>query len=198
MAGPDDIEPLLMNQVQYAEHRGVSKQFINKLVNTNKITLDENGLIDVVATDLLLGETAERATVDRSERGDGTSANAQLTKAKTFGAVYDAKLSQLKYERERGNILPVEGVAEAAAECGEHLVRLINGSLSARADAFVGHAKDVPMMRSFLKGIETDMLGKISALFAKLEADAVASGREHAADDAAPANEPTLFDGAAA
>jgi len=195
MAGEDFIEPLLMNQVQYAEHRGVSKQFINKLVNTNKITLDENGLIDVVATDLLLGETAERATIDRSERSDGTSANAQLTKAKTFGAVYDAKLSQLKYERERGNILPVEGVQEAVAACGDHLVRMLNGTLSSRADAFVSHAKDIPTMRSFLKTVEVGMLGKISAMFAKLEAEAIASGRS--ADDA-PANEPTLFDGATA
>lgn len=191
MAEADDIAPLLMNQVEYARHRGVSKQFIGKLVAEEKIALDQYGLIDVVAADLELGETRQRVKVEPESE---SSNNKRLTAFKAVGADYDARMAQLKYERELGKILPADGVSEAAAACGDALLRLVNGMLSARADAFVGHAKDVPTMRTFLRGVETEMLGKFSALFAKLEAEAVAQHRDAATAADQSASEPTLFD----
>lgn len=53
---------LLMTQSAYARHRGVSRQAIHALVRRRRISLTENGLIDVRAADLRL---AKRLPVGR-------------------------------------------------------------------------------------------------------------------------------------
>lgn len=50
---------MAMNQVEYAAHRGVKKQYINKLVRTGVIPLDANKRIDPVAADAILAAQAD-------------------------------------------------------------------------------------------------------------------------------------------
>jgi hypothetical protein len=129
------VDRLEMNQVEYAAHRGVTKQAINKLVGNGKIALvpsiadPHRMVIDVVATDLALGETRERiaSLVDDESAAPGADSAASpsptLTAARTESEIYRARLSQLEYEQKVGLLLRADDVAAAARQCGEQLAR---------------------------------------------------------------------------
>lgn len=137
---------LEMTQAQYAEHRGVTKQAINKLVKAGKIpvTVDAKGrkVIDAVVADRALGEVRERVNVG----DDGPSfaprstytppqEGGGLTKAKTATEVYRARLAQLEYEERVGKLLSVDDVTRAMENCAEAIIRDLD-RLPSKADDF--------------------------------------------------------------
>jgi hypothetical protein len=120
---------LEMSQAEYARHRGVSPQAINKQVKARKIPVLPNGKIDVAAADRALGETRERVTIRDDVEADEAPraapapvAGAGLTKAKTATEVYRARLAQLEYEERTGKLVPA---AAAAREWARALTKVI-------------------------------------------------------------------------
>lgn len=147
-----------MNQVEYARHRGVSKQAIGKMVASGKIptTPGPQGrrLIDPAAADFALGESRERIDVGRSElaqtsaigssttarqpasgmTGEAqTSSSSGLTAAKAITEGYRAKIAELEFEERMGRLLPLDDVQRAMERCAEIMLRGID-QLPTKAD----------------------------------------------------------------
>jgi hypothetical protein len=121
---------LLMNKVQYAEHRGVTKQAINKI--KDKLVYDgATGKIDVAASDRALGEVRERI-IAREEAPSGQQpggytppADGGLTKARTATEIYRARLAQLEYDERVGKLLLADDVVRSMRAAGEAIAREI-------------------------------------------------------------------------
>lgn len=189
---PDAVE---MTPAEYARHAGVSRQAIDKAMKAGKIPFRQRGgqkIIDAAAADLARGENRERFAPEdeaASTRPRHTLAQpSALTQAKTAGEIYGARLAQLKYERELGKLVSAAGVADAAATCGEAVVRIVR-QLSQKADELAGVAvKDGPQgVRMLLRKIEHDQLTRIGAVFAEMAGAATAAdaaGREAEQNDA--------------
>lgn len=169
-----------MTQAEYARHRGVSPPAINKLVKAGKIALDENGKIDAAEADFKLGEDRSRinqrdvdAPGDDEARPGGVSG---LTQARTVGAVYDAKMAELKWRAMAGELVRVPAVSEAAMQLIEACQRSVR--LSGHADALLAAAlKDgATGIRMVLRAMEREVLTRLCESFEKLVADAVAAG----------------------
>lgn len=121
----DAVSSPEMTQAEYARHRGVSRQAVNKWVDTGRIELNENGRIDVADADFELGEP-QRAVAP----SDGSG---QLTKARTAVAAYDGRIKQLQYERLVNTLLVRSDVERSMELAGEGITREID-RLPAMAD----------------------------------------------------------------
>lgn len=178
----------LMSQVEYADHRGVSKQAIGKMIKSGKIpTTVRNGrkMIDPAAADFALGESRSRVNSDDADprdafgagyapgfgpgggnSGGGASASSSsgLTKARTASEVYRAKIAELEFNERIGKLLPVEDVTRAMERCAEMIVRDLD-QLPAFADdlAAAFTRSGVAGLRDALKGKARDMRGTLSA-----------------------------------
>lgn len=176
-----------MTQSEYAAHRGVSRQAINKLVKGKRIPVSADGKIDAAAADFALGENRARLDEPRPPAPPlaPTADSGGLTRARTATEVYKARMAQLAYEKQVGNALSRDGVVEATVAFGEVLTRTIGG-LSRRIDEIAAAAaRDAGSLRACLKGIEFDMRKQMADAIAKLGEQAVAA-RD---DEAAPALE---------
>lgn len=181
----------LVTQAQYAEHRGVSRQAVNKLVLGEKIPVhvQPNGdkLIDPAEADHVLGEIRER--IDEP-RGEGNAETVKLTKARTYGAVYDAKMAQLKYEQALDRILPRDGVAASMTALGEAVVRNLSVIATRAEDVALAAGKDgVAGVRQALKAIVREVRNEMATALDDAAAKAIAA---HAATVAAPADDESV------
>ncbi len=127
-----------MTQAEYARHRNVSRQAVNKALKAGKFRLRESDGktgIDPAEADLALGLSVSRVRADDADEpaspsgyaGPGEHAAPGLTSARTFEAVYNGRMAQLKYEKEVGRLRPIEQTEQGAARCGEAILRAIEG-----------------------------------------------------------------------
>lgn len=134
-------------QAEYARYRNVSRQAVNKLIQSGRIPYREKGgrkLIDVAAADRAIGGNRERVnarddapTRDAGEAGGYAPAageTAGLTKARTATEVYRARIAQLEYEERVGKLLRVADVEDAMTRCAETLARDLDGLVGAADD----------------------------------------------------------------
>lgn len=102
----------MMTQVEFARSLGKSKQYINKLVRTGKISLGPDGLIDPEAATAALKKSADPARKivtssgtpspsSPSENGEG------YYDARTKRESIRAKVEELKYRRTSGELVDV-------------------------------------------------------------------------------------------
>lgn len=193
VAQPDEltIDAVLMTQSEFARHRNVSRQAVSKWVEAEKIAVNADGLIDAAAADLALGETVERINEPRDQEESGA---AKLTDARIRETLIRGRLAELELKKKLGEVVPVSGVANAAASCGEVVVRTVRG-LSNRVDGFLGNAKDAASMRAFVKSVERDLLSQISEAFAKMAVEATQKSEapDERVADAAPPSQAALF-----
>jgi hypothetical protein len=181
----------LMTQADYARHRGVSRQAVNKAIGAGKIPVHpmDGGKkgIDPAEADRALGLNVSRVLADDSEgpspRGSDPAAlpSSGLTRAKTATEVYRARLAELEYNERLGKLRPVEDVTIAAQRCAEVVLRAIH-RITGRADEIAAQcAKDGVMgARTGLRSIDRDLCRVVAAAFAKL-----AAGELDGPDDAA-------------
>src|SRR5216683_2506877 len=102
-----------MTQAEYARHRGVTRQAINKLVKGGSIELTPGGKIDAAAADRKLGEVRERIVAAEEPETASPAAVKKLTEAKTDTEVYRARAAQLDYEERIGLMLRTEDVVRS-------------------------------------------------------------------------------------
>lgn len=128
-----------MSQVEYARHRGVSKQAVGKMIANNKIPVtfrDGRKRIDPAAADFALGENLERVDAGRDypdldlrpdvDKASTRSSSSGLTRAKTVSETYRAKIAELEYNERVGELLPIRDVQRAMERCAEMLVREVD------------------------------------------------------------------------
>ncbi|BAP94458.1 hypothetical protein [Aurantimonas phage AmM-1] len=177
----------LMSQVEYADHRGVSKQAIGKMIKSGKIpTTVRNGrkMIDPAAADFALGENRSRVNSEDEDPRDAfgagfapgmgpsaggggslgaSSASSGLTKARTASEVYRAKISELEYLERVGRLIPVDDARRAMEHCAEMLVRGLD-QLPTHADdlATAFSRNGVAGLREALKGVSRDLRQTLS------------------------------------
>lgn len=87
-----------LNQNQYAKYKGVTRQAVSKAIKEGRLKLGKDGLIDT-------GEP-EGAPAPKAE------AMPAYATSKAAAAAYDARLKQLEYQRQKGEVVEVTKVAE--------------------------------------------------------------------------------------
>jgi hypothetical protein len=174
-----DTSPIEMTQVQYARHRGVSKQAINQLVRDGKIpVIERNGrkLIDAAMADRALGATCERINTPPDDEPARAAAKpmlretAGLTQARTATEIYTARLKQLEYDERVGTLVKADQLEAAALICGEAVIRALELPLS-RIDMLTAAAlKGASDLRGVIKDIIREQRVVCSTEFSKLAA----------------------------
>lgn len=175
----------LMTQAEYARHRGVSRQAVNKAIDAGKIPTHERDgkkkLIDPAEADRAMGVNVSRVLADDDERETAAAPRAPeasgLTRARTATEVYKARIAELEYNERLGKLRAVDDVTAAAQRCAETVLRAM-GRISARAEEFTALAvKDgVPGARTCLRSIERDLRKVVAKAFSKLAAGEAAGG----------------------
>ena len=112
----DAEESLLLDQFQYAKHRGKSKQYINKLVKAGVLVM-RGGKIDVRASDQVLDDkplpeieeplSARAISSARTpeESLGGAPQRTTYAEARTIRTVFQAKLARLEFETKQGKLI---------------------------------------------------------------------------------------------
>ncbi|MFN3656818.1 MAG: hypothetical protein ACK4UO_06160 [Pseudolabrys sp.] len=184
---------LVMSQADYARHRGVKKQAVHKrmakLREAGAVLAD--GKIDVAAADLAWPNTIERVNTPAdapfapvgAAREDG-GAGALLTRARAAGAVYTARMDELKFGVASGKYVAARGIAGAASLCGEKGVRAVR-TLRSKAEVLNAAAiqNGLAGVRLALAEIEYELLNTISDAFAQLASEAARAAAAAAEDD---------------
>jgi hypothetical protein len=94
----------LVSQAEYARHRGKSRQTINRLAKAGVLVM-HGGLVDAAASDAVLDD--RHVDVPPSPEPQTGTSLAQARLAKT---IYEAKLKQLEYEKQRQRLVEAEVV----------------------------------------------------------------------------------------
>lgn len=124
-----------MDQVRYAKHRGVSKQYINQLVKAGVLVM-RGTKIDVRASDKVLDdrplpEIEEPQPIRAAPLRPAPDAppgqqRTSYAEARTIKMVFDAKLARLQFETKQGKLIEAEAVR---LRISEHVRTLRDGLL---------------------------------------------------------------------
>ena len=138
---------MIGTQVEYANHIGVSKQAVSKMVKQGKITLRTDGKVDFAAADHARGKNLDPAFIKPSSKDASTDLLQDVTpsadernspsysQARTAREAYQAKMAKLEYERQVGLYLPKQDIEDALVASG----RTIRQGL----DAMIGWADEL-------------------------------------------------------
>ena len=163
----------LMSQVDYARHRGVSKQAVGKMVRDGRIPTQLHAgrkMIDPAEADFALGASRSRVSSGPDEASgrtgperDARTSSSGLTKARTDTETYRAKIAELEYNERVGRLIPLDDASRAMERCAEMMVRAID-QLPTRADdlATAFQRKGVAGLREALKGASRDLRETLS------------------------------------
>jgi hypothetical protein len=164
---------MLMNQAEYARHRGVSPQAVNKMVKAGRIPLEPGGKIDPAAADFKLGDVRESAPATAA------SGSAGLTRARTDTETYRARIAQLDYEQRVGRVVAVDDVVRSMERCAEAIVRDLE-QLPSRADDLAGAfaRNGTAGLRAALKDLAREIRGTLSASMRLIASDAEESDQD--------------------
>lgn len=92
----------------YARHRGVSDKAVRKAIDAERITLDQNGQIDVTQADLDWEENTDQTkqnlmtVVDQNSPAKDKNS---YTKIKTAHELYKAQMTQLALQEKKGELI---------------------------------------------------------------------------------------------
>jgi DNA-binding MarR family transcriptional regulator len=105
----------------------------------------------------------ERPRAPSTDDGEDDDFSPVLAKEQARRVAYQADLAKLQRDEKLGKLLPIENIAEAAAQCAEALNRVID-QLPARADEIAAAvAKEgVSGVRSFLRSVARDMRERLA------------------------------------
>jgi DNA-binding IscR family transcriptional regulator len=181
----DDIDTWLP-VTDLARARKISKQALSKRV----LRLDGQGLLttklgprgqklvnvgefDRVAEETLDAKQAQNGRKSRAVPHDGGDDvfSPVLAHEQARKVAYQADLAKLQRDEKLGKLLPIEKIADAAAQCAEALVRVID-QLPARADEVASAvAKEGEAgARAFLRSVARDMRERMADEMQRLAA----------------------------
>ena len=155
-----------MTHQQYADHRSamghsISRSYVSRLVREGRIPLNKNRRINPADADVALDGTTERIRVDTvpdDPSAPGDSASAELTKAKVDTEIYRARIAELNYLRQVGELVPIEDVTRSMQACAETIVRAIDRLPAAADDLSTAHSRGgAKQVRAALKILARDL-----------------------------------------
>jgi hypothetical protein len=161
--------PLLMDQTQYARHRGTSKQYINKLVKAGVVVL-RGGRVDVRASDQVLDDKPLPEIPDPAPEG-GAPQRTTYAEARTIRTVFQAKLARLDFETKQGKLIEAAGVRQ---RIDQHI-----DAIRAGLDGLADRLTPVLAGESDAKRVHAIMVREIRAELVRIAA--VVGGRAPAA-----------------
>lgn len=111
----------MLNQSQYAQHRGVSRMAVSKAVKAGRIKKDATGKIDAAQADAdWEANTKPQMHSPPTTPPAGRIDTAESRAAGSYGAsraireAYQARLAKLEYERESGELIRADQVRNEA------------------------------------------------------------------------------------
>lgn len=171
-----------MTQAQYADRIGTSRQYVNKLVQQGKITLDADGKIDPLAADAALQKIADPARSladddpplvgDPPQTEAASDGGLSFSEARTQRERHAAELTRLQLEERRGNLLPKQEVLDSVVAAGrrirQHLDVAPSWAEELTAAAVTGGE---PAVRAFLREKVRELETTIADSLARLGAE---------------------------
>lgn len=92
----------------YARHRGVSDKAVRKAIDAGRITLDQDGQIDVEKADLEWSENTDQTKQNLMTVVDQNTSKKDknsYTKIKTAHELYKAQMTQLALQEKKGQLI---------------------------------------------------------------------------------------------
>jgi len=132
---------MIGTQTDYANHIGKSKQYVNKLVKSGKISLRPDGKIDFAEADFTLNRIADPARAPQvatpqpspiapTDLFDSPSMQTEVAPSfadvKTAKEGYQAKMAKLQYEREIGKLVNKKDLENALVVAGRSIRQRID------------------------------------------------------------------------
>lgn len=178
-----------MTQADYARHRGFSRQYINRLVQAERIALDAEGRIDPAQADTALESQADpaRGMGDDGRRppdsigetppaGQGAPGPAvpSFSEVRIRREEWKTKQAELDYKKQTGELLDRRETIEAAITAG----RKIRGSLDlvpgmaaeiTAAAMGAGEAGVKALLRRKVRSLEEDIAAALAVLGGGIE-----------------------------
>ena len=149
----------LMNQSEYARHRGVSKQYINKLVKEGVIPIRKKGIDPEVADAILLArshpmkgvERKYRTVQNRSSKGlnEERSLGIALMKLKIKNEMMKAKLLEVQHGIASGKLMEADELEEVIFNHARPTRDLLL-SIPDRVDAQIAAMNEAEEIRTLL------------------------------------------------
>lgn len=155
---------MIGSQADYAKHAGISRQAVSKAVKAERIPIRPDGKIDFAEADLARNAvavpTTENPNPANGEQPEAAQNQGGFSYADHRAAreEYQAKLARLQYEREIGELLPLQEVEAAIVEVGRKIQQSLD-SLTAWADELDAAARNggADGVRSVLKAKVRDL-----------------------------------------
>ncbi|PJK29944.1 hypothetical protein [Minwuia thermotolerans] len=178
-----------VTQAGYAETRGVTRQYINKLTKEGRLrTIGPRKMIDPAEADQVLGYATEAAPDEEAppaaapvldpdpEPGPSPrpapatpadSAGMNYTRARAATETFRAKQAELELKQRMGQLLPRDMVVEAMSEAGvriaRHLDRLVRDADEIAEVAGRGGAREVrQMLRQKVRQLRAEIAAEIT------------------------------------
>ncbi len=114
---------------EYADHRKVSVVAVRKAIKTGRITLNQNKKLDRELADAEWFKNTNPAKQRKEVDGNQSSSDDKISyhRSRAIREDYNAKLTQLQFERESGKLIPIEEVKTSAFNAGRRVRdRLLN------------------------------------------------------------------------
>ena len=114
---------------EYAEYREVSVVAVRKAIKSGRITLNQNKKLDRELTDTEWFKNTSPAKQRKEADSNQSSSDDKISyhRSRAIREDYNAKLTQLQFERESGKLIPLEEVKISAFNSGRRVRdRLLN------------------------------------------------------------------------
>jgi hypothetical protein len=152
---PENESTPWMTASQFGRHRGVSRQYVAKMIKSGLLPM-KGRLIDVVKADALL---ADRPDAGQAEGSTAT----RYAEARTIRTIFQAKLARLEFETWEGRLIEREAarerIAEHMAAIGQSLDRFIDSIAPA-----IAQERDAKKLHAMLRFAIIAELHRLSAI----------------------------------
>jgi len=169
------MTPTLMTKSEYARHRGVSPQAVDKLIKNERIMVTADGKVDVEISDIIMNQFSDseqsRGMTYSNLEDDGSDFREGLiTQLATIGSYseqralltsYKAQLAKIELDKASGAVIDAETVKREAFSTARR-VRDSILNLPDRIAPLVATADDVHAIRTIL---DTELRKALTELY---------------------------------
>ena len=161
-----------MTQAEFARHRGISKQVINKKVKSGILPRKENGKLDQEECDRILdgNHIVRGENVVEDNEGD----NLSYAEQRTLLTKYRAQLAKMELESKSNKLIPIEDVYDVAFKSSRKLrdglqnfSDRLSGQLASETDAL----KVNKLLRDEIRYLLSEYIETIQSLFSNFTLD---------------------------
>lgn len=148
---------------EYAQHRNVSVTAVRKAIKTGRITLNRNKKLNQELADAEWFKNTNPAKQRNSADCNQSTGDDKISyhRSRAIREDYNAKLTQLQFERESGKLIPVDEVRTVAFRAGRRVRDRILNIPDQVVPLLIGKTS-IFEMKSILKAELTKILEELS------------------------------------